>query len=114
MDPKNLISLRCRKPGHRVAVCRAPSPVLAVADSNIGVYSAENPKQRLQQEGAGHPTGRRREHVPLVATRPPSPAVLHAQLYATKSSSDKCLIVLSVDVHGASHLIRALLDSGNK
>jgi hypothetical protein len=47
-----------------------------------------------------------------VAEPPPSPAVLHAQLNATTSSSDKRLIVLSLHVSGAQRPIRALLDSG--
>jgi hypothetical protein len=47
-----------------------------------------------------------------VAEPPPSPAVLHAQLNATTSSSDKRLIILSLHVSGAQRPIRALLDSG--
>jgi hypothetical protein len=47
-----------------------------------------------------------------VAEPLPSPAVLHAQLNATTSSSDKRLIVLSLHVSGAQRPIRALLDSG--
>lgn len=47
-----------------------------------------------------------------MAEPPPSPAVLHAQLFATTSGSDSRLIVLSLHVDGAKRPIRALLDSG--
>lgn len=47
-----------------------------------------------------------------MAGRLSSPAVLHAQLFATTSSSDKRLIVLSLHVAGAQRPLRALLDSG--
>ncbi|OWZ06123.1 polyprotein [Phytophthora megakarya] len=92
---------RCRKLGHRAALCRAPAPVLAhvVAEDADGTV-AESKNGDNQNNGS------------LVAEPPPSPSVLRAQLFATTSGSDSRLIVLNVHVDGAKRSLRALLDSG--
>ncbi|KAG2919711.1 hypothetical protein PC115_g10041 [Phytophthora cactorum] len=80
---------RCKKPGHRAAVCRAPAPVVANVTIESDVAVAGQAKN-----GDNH-----------------SP-VLRAQLFATTSGSDSRLIVLSLHADGAARPVRALLDSG--
>jgi hypothetical protein len=74
--------------------------------------SPPDSKKRRRPVREARPTGQTEELSSLVAEPPPSPAVLHAQLNATTSSSDKRLIVLSLHVSGAQRPIRVLLDSG--
>ncbi|KAG3144597.1 hypothetical protein C6341_g18690 [Phytophthora cactorum] len=80
---------RCKKPGHRAAVCRAPAPVVAnvTIKNDVAV------------------TGQAKNH----DNHPP---VLRAQLFATTPGSDSRLIVLSLHIDGATRPVRALLDSG--
>ncbi|KAG3106822.1 hypothetical protein PC121_g4 [Phytophthora cactorum] len=80
---------RCKKPGHRAAVCRAPAPVVANVTIESDVAVAGQAKN-----GDNH-----------------SP-VLRAQLFAITSGSDSRLIVLSLHADGAARPVRALLDSG--
>ncbi|KAK1941598.1 hypothetical protein P3T76_006662 [Phytophthora citrophthora] len=80
---------RCRKLGHRAAVCRAPAPVLAHVVADVADNTVADPKN-----GDNHPP------------------VLHAQLFATTSGSDPRLIILSLHVNGAKRPLSALLDSG--
>ena len=110
---KQLVCFRCRKPGHCAMVYRSPASVLAVAESDIPVDLAVQPT-RGQLVGVGRPTGRRRRNVPKVTTRSSSPAASHLQLYATTSSNEKRLNVLSVHVDGATRPLRALMNSGAK
>ncbi|KAG4050110.1 hypothetical protein PC123_g14625 [Phytophthora cactorum] len=77
---------RCRKSGHRAAVCCAPTPVVA--------------RVKFENDVA-EPTKRR---------QPPSCA--SCTIFATTSGSDSRLIILSLHVEGAQRPIRALLDSG--
>ncbi|CAH0477489.1 unnamed protein product [Peronospora belbahrii] len=42
--PKRLVCFRCRIPGHHAAICRAPTPALAVAASEVTVDAADQPK----------------------------------------------------------------------
>ncbi|GMF27042.1 unnamed protein product [Phytophthora fragariaefolia] len=100
---------RCGKPGHRAAVCRAPSPMAANATT---VNDVAAPKKGRRPVGAGRPTGCVRSDGSLAAEPPPSPPVLHARLSATTAGGDSRLIVLSLHVEGAQRPIRALLDSG--
>ncbi|KAE9204478.1 hypothetical protein PF005_g13783 [Phytophthora fragariae] len=84
-DGRQLVCYRCRKSGHRAAVCRAPAPVLASAEV-VGeaddTFPAALPKNGRDQYGGPGPP---------VATGPPSPP-LH--------------------VASAERPLRALLDSG--
>ncbi|KAG6587033.1 putative Polyprotein [Phytophthora cinnamomi] len=85
-SPRPMLCFRCGKPGHRAAVCRAPSPIQANVTIASDVAAPKNGD-----------------------TRPP---VLHARLFATTSGSDSRLIVLSIHVDNAKRPLRALLDSG--
>ncbi|KAG2853594.1 hypothetical protein PC113_g14039 [Phytophthora cactorum] len=80
---------RCKKPGYRAAVCRAPAPVVAniTIENDVAVTGQA-------KNGDNHPP------------------VLRAHLFATTSGSDSRLIVLSLHVNGATRPVRALLDSG--
>ncbi|KAE9056597.1 hypothetical protein PF010_g31707 [Phytophthora fragariae] len=75
-DGRLLVCYRCRKAGHRPAVCRAPAPVLASAEV-VGeaddTFSTALPKKRSGPVGAGRPTGWNGGPGPPVATGPPSP-----------------------------------------
>ncbi|GMF39318.1 unnamed protein product [Phytophthora fragariaefolia] len=81
-----MMCFRCGKPGHRAAVCRAPSPMAANATTVNDVAASKH--------GDGHPP------------------VLHARLSATTSGGDVRRIVLSLHVEDAQGPIRTLLDSG--
>ncbi|KAG4045534.1 hypothetical protein PC123_g19062 [Phytophthora cactorum] len=91
----SLTCFRCRKSGHRAAVCRAPAPVLAHVDTDP--TPAVQPKN-----GPGPP----------VAAQPSSPHVLQAHFNATTTPSDSRLIIVSLHVTSARRPLRALLDSG--
>uniref|UniRef100_A0AAV1U908 Uncharacterized protein n=1 Tax=Peronospora matthiolae TaxID=2874970 RepID=A0AAV1U908_9STRA len=97
-----LISFRCRKPGDRVAVCRAPMPVLAVAESVTSNEAASQTKKPGQPVGERRPAGRRRRDVLQVVTRSSILSALHAQLCATTSGSEIQQIVLSAHIDGAT------------
>ncbi|KAE8887991.1 hypothetical protein PF003_g27777 [Phytophthora fragariae] len=75
-DGRLLVCYRCRKAGHRPAVCRAPAPVLASAEV-VGeaddTFSTALPKKRSGPVGAGRPTGWNGGPGPPVASGPPSP-----------------------------------------
>ncbi|KAG3082118.1 hypothetical protein PC121_g6243 [Phytophthora cactorum] len=77
-----LTYFRCRKPGHRAALCRAPAPVLADVDADTN--PAIQPKKTVR---ATH-------------------------FNATTTPSDSRLIIVSLYVAGARRPLRALLDSG--
>ncbi|KAG4061189.1 hypothetical protein PC123_g3883 [Phytophthora cactorum] len=81
---------RCKKPGHRAAVCRAPAPLVANVTIENDVAVAGQAKTATTS----------------------SPPVLRAHLFATTSGIDSRLIVLSLHVDGATRPVRALLDSG--
>ncbi|KAG6623867.1 reverse transcriptase [Phytophthora cinnamomi] len=85
-SPRPMLCFRCGKPGHRTAVCRAPSSMQANVTIANDVAAPKN--------GDNHPP------------------VLYARLFATTSGSDSRLIVLSIHVDNASRPLRALLDSG--
>ncbi|GMF21095.1 unnamed protein product [Phytophthora fragariaefolia] len=114
-DSRPLICYRCRKSGHRAAVCRAPAPVLASAEV-VGdaddMFPTAHPKKRSGPVGAGRSTGWNGGPGPPVATGPPSPPVLHAHFNATTTNGDSRLILISLHVAGAERPLRALLDSG--
>ncbi|KAE9135019.1 hypothetical protein PF010_g2250 [Phytophthora fragariae] len=74
-EPRALVCFRCRKPGHRAAVCRAPAPVIAHmehAASDEKTPAAQQQK-RPGPVGAGRPTGWNGGPGPPVAARPSSP-----------------------------------------
>ncbi|KAE9049124.1 hypothetical protein PR001_g3559 [Phytophthora rubi] len=81
-EPRALICLRCRKPGHRAAVCRAPALVIAHME-----HAASDEKT---------PAGTSRGGAP----------------YWLEWSGDSRLIIVSLFVAGARRTLRALLDSG--
>ncbi|KAE8987087.1 hypothetical protein PR001_g22425 [Phytophthora rubi] len=91
-DGRQLACYRCRKSGHREAVCRAPAPVLASAEV-VGeaddTFPAALPKNVLL-----------------------APPVLYANFNATTTNGDSRLILISLHVAGAERPLRALLDSG--
>ncbi|CAI5739356.1 unnamed protein product [Peronospora destructor] len=99
---RSMTCYRCRKQGHRAALCRAPAPVLAQAAA-VGHDDASG--SHMQKIG----TSRRQ----LVLQAPPSPSVLHAQSNATTASDDTRLIIASLYVAGSRQPLRALLDSGS-
>ncbi|KAG2907092.1 hypothetical protein PC119_g11230 [Phytophthora cactorum] len=105
-----LTCFRCRKPGHRAALCRAPAPVLAhvAADTTPAIQ----PKKRSGPVGAGRPAGCYEGPGPPVAAQSSSPPVLQAHFNATTTPSNSRLIVVSLYVVGARQPLRALLDSG--
>ncbi|GMF53822.1 unnamed protein product [Phytophthora fragariaefolia] len=75
-DGRQLVCYRCHKLGHRAAVCRAPTPVLASAEvvgDAADIFPASHPKKRSGPVGAGRPTGWNGGPGPPVATGPPSP-----------------------------------------
>ncbi|KAG3017969.1 hypothetical protein PC121_g18479 [Phytophthora cactorum] len=106
----SLTCFRCRKPGHRAAVCRALAPVLAhvAADTTPAVQ----PKKRSGPVGAGRPAGCYEGPGPPVAAQSSSPPVLQAHFNATTTPSDSRLIIVSLYVAGARRPLHALLDSG--
>ncbi|KAE9111060.1 hypothetical protein PF010_g10949 [Phytophthora fragariae] len=74
-EPRALVCFRCRKSGHRAAVCRAPAPVIAHMEH---VASDEKTPAEQHQKwpgpvGAGRPTGWNGGPGPPVAARPSSP-----------------------------------------
>ncbi|KAE8962385.1 hypothetical protein PR002_g29612 [Phytophthora rubi] len=92
-DGRPLVCYRCRKSGHRAAVCRAPAPVLASAEV-VGEADDTFPTA-LPKNGRDHP-----------------PPVLHAHFNATTTNGDSRLILISLHVAGAERPLRALLGSG--
>ncbi|KAE9270316.1 hypothetical protein PR003_g30871, partial [Phytophthora rubi] len=92
-DGRPLVCYRCRKTGHRAAVCRAPAPVLASAEV---VGEADDT----------FPTA-----LPKKRSGPVAP-VLYAHFNATTTNGDSRLILISLHVAGAERPLRALLDSG--
>ncbi|KAE8970943.1 hypothetical protein PR001_g27051, partial [Phytophthora rubi] len=91
-DGRQLVCYRCRKSGHRAAVCRAPAPVLASAEV-VGEADDTFPTA-LPKNGRD---------------RPP---VLYAHFNATTTDGDSRLILISLHVAGAERPLHALLDSG--
>ncbi|KAE9190674.1 hypothetical protein PF002_g24710 [Phytophthora fragariae] len=92
-EPRALVCFRCRKSGHRAAVCRAPAPVIAHMEH---VASDEKTPAEQHQKWPG------------------PPPVLHAHFNATTASGDSSEIIVSHFVAGARRPLRALLDSGAK
>ncbi|KAG3099240.1 hypothetical protein PI124_g19793 [Phytophthora idaei] len=107
---RSLTCFRCRKPGHRAAVCRAPAPVFAHVDADT--TPAVQPKKRSGPVGAGRPTGCYEGPGPSVVAQSSSPPVLQAHFKATTTPSDSRLIIVSLYVAGARRPLRALLGSG--
>ncbi|POM77019.1 Putative Polyprotein, partial [Phytophthora palmivora] len=107
-DNRPMVCFRCRKSGHRAAVCRAPAPVITYAQIDIG----------LIDDVVGH--GRRLQnventtHVTLTQTQKGLEAVLrHVQPGSNNQlECDSRLIIVSLLVAGARRPLRALLDSG--
>ncbi|KAE9238091.1 hypothetical protein PF005_g376 [Phytophthora fragariae] len=93
-DGRQLVCYRCRKSGHRAAVCRAPAPVLASAEV-VGEADDTFPAA-LPKNGRDHPP----------------PPVLYAHFNATTTNGDSRLILISLHVAGAERPLRALLDPG--
>ncbi|KAE9026784.1 hypothetical protein PR003_g10233 [Phytophthora rubi] len=71
-DGRQLVCYRCRKSGHRAAVCRAPVPVLASAEV-VGEADATFPAALPKNGRDQYPTGWNGGPGPPVATGPPSP-----------------------------------------
>ncbi|KAE9267495.1 hypothetical protein PR003_g31753, partial [Phytophthora rubi] len=92
-DGRPLVCYRCRKSGHRAAVCRAPAPVLASAEV-VGEADDTFPTA-LPKNGRDHP-----------------PPVLYAHFNATTTNGNSRLILISLLVAGAERPLCALLDSG--
>ncbi|KAE9163614.1 hypothetical protein PF004_g30091 [Phytophthora fragariae] len=88
-DGRPLVCYRCRKSGHRAAVCRAPAPVLASAEV---VGEADDTFPTALPKNA--------------------PPVLYAHFNATTTNGDSRLILISLHIAGAERPLRALLDSG--
>ncbi|KAE8975171.1 hypothetical protein PR001_g25784 [Phytophthora rubi] len=88
-DGRPLVCYRCRKSGHRAAVCRAPAPVLASAEV---VGDADDTFPTALPKNA--------------------PPVLYAHFNATTTKGDSRLILISLHVAGAERPLHALLDSG--
>ncbi|KAE9027959.1 hypothetical protein PR001_g11839 [Phytophthora rubi] len=88
-----LVCYRCRKSGHRAAVCRVPAPVLASAE--VVAEADDTVPPALPKNKSG-----------------PSPPVLYAHFNATTTNGDSRLILISLHVAGAERLLLALLDSG--
>ncbi|KAE9247907.1 hypothetical protein PF004_g4116 [Phytophthora fragariae] len=113
-ESRALVCFRCRKSGHRAAVCRAPAPVNCAHGACC--VRREDPgrttKKRPGPVGAGRHTGWNGGPGLPVAARPSSPPVLHAHFNATTSSGDSRLIIVSLFVAGARRPLHALLDSG--
>ncbi|KAE8961171.1 hypothetical protein PR001_g30128, partial [Phytophthora rubi] len=89
-DGRPLVCYRCRKSGHRAAVCRAPAPVLASAEV----------------------VGEADDTFPTALPKNAPPPVLYAHFNATTTNGDSRLILISLHVAGAERPLRALLDSG--
>ncbi|KAE9002648.1 hypothetical protein PR001_g18189 [Phytophthora rubi] len=91
-DGRQLVCYRCRKSGHRAAVCRAPASVLASAE--VVGEADDTFSTALPKNGRDHPP------------------VLYAHFNATTTNGDSRLILISLHVAGAERPLRALLDSG--
>ncbi|KAE9203996.1 hypothetical protein PF002_g20766 [Phytophthora fragariae] len=92
-DGRPLVCYRCRKSGHRAAVCRAPVQSWQALKSSARPTTRSRP---LYQKTVGTS----------------SPPVLYAHFNATTTNGDSRLILISLHVAGADRPPRALLDSG--
>ncbi|KAE8954912.1 hypothetical protein PR001_g32306, partial [Phytophthora rubi] len=107
-DGRQLACYRCRKSGHRAAVCRAPAPVCQALKSSARPTTRSRPlyQKTVGTSRCGAPYWLEWVPAPPVATSPPSPPVLYANFNATTTNGDSRLIHISLHVAGA------LLDSG--
>ncbi|POM66483.1 Polyprotein [Phytophthora palmivora] len=109
-----MVCFRCRKSGHRAAVCRAPAPVITYVEHSTSgeATTAAQPKNGRDQWGRGSLLVGTEVRVHRWQTDLLAPPVLHAHFNATTASGDSRLIIVSLLVAGARRPLRALLDSG--